>query len=101
MERGSDTGRVEVTWESPEDPDCDLIFECEVSIRDFSREKDVVFLTNPNPIWEVDDATGNVLEYPVVLNPRTARERSHQPHWAHSREALMEKLAMLVAASSG
>ena len=75
---------MHVTWESPEDPDVDLVFECEVSIRDFNREKDVVFLTNPTPVWEVDDASGDVLEYPLVLNPRTARERDHQPHWAHS-----------------
>ena len=60
----------------------------------------MVFLTNPTPVWEVDDASGDVLEYPLVLNPRTTRERDHQPHWAHSREALMEKLAALVAATT-
>ncbi len=34
------------------------------------------------------------------LNPRTARQRKNQPHWAHSREALIEKLAALVSGTS-
>ena len=56
----------------------------------------MVFLVNPHPVWELDEMTGDVVEYPLMLNPRTARQRENQPHWAHSREALMEKLAALV-----
>jgi hypothetical protein len=96
----ADTDSLHVTWESPEDPDAELVFKCEVSIRDFNGEKDVVFLVNPHPTWEVDEATGDALEYTLMLNPRTARQRENQPQWAHSREALIEKLAALVVGAS-
>ena len=46
------------------------------------------------------DDRGLINEYPLMLNPRTARQRENQPHWAHSREALMEKLAALVVESA-
>ena len=37
----------------------------------------------------------------TMLNPRTARQRVNQPHWAHTREALIEKLEALVVGASG
>jgi hypothetical protein len=47
-----------------------------------------------------DSFAGDALEYTLMLNPRTARQRENQPQWAHSREALIEKLAALVVGAS-
>ena len=87
-----------ITYEEAADPDPDLIFQCEVSLRDDGTEKDVVCLVNPQPQWEVDEL-GVVKEYTLLLNPRTQRQREAQPHFAHSREALDEKLAAVAAES--
>jgi hypothetical protein len=36
-----------VTYEEPGDPDEEEIHSCEVSLRDFNGQKDLVYLTNP------------------------------------------------------
>ena len=36
-----------VTYEEPGDPDEEEIHSCEVSVRDFNGQKDLVYLTNP------------------------------------------------------
>eukprot|EP01044_Picomonas_judraskeda_P001529 COSAG03_NODE_92_length_13295_cov_193.147014_12_plen_691_part_00 len=95
----ADGDTLHVTWLEPAeaaDPDPDLIYICEVSIRNFGREKDVVFLVNPQPTWELDEDTGKAFEYTVNLNPSTAAQRAEQPHYSHTRAALEEKLAALV-----
>jgi len=85
-----------VTYDEVEDVDPERIFRCEVSIRDV-RQKDVIFIINPEPEWERDDA-GELEEFIVNLNARTPQQREGQPSaWAHSRTALEEKCAALAA----
>ena len=59
----------------------------------------MVCLINPQPQWEVNEVTGQMEEYTLLLNPRTQKARDLQPHWAHSREALDAKLANLATES--
>jgi hypothetical protein len=85
-----------VTYDEVEDVDPERIFRCEVSIRDV-RQKDVIFIINPEPEWERDDA-GELEEFIVNLNARTPQQREGQPSaWAHPRTALEEKCAALAA----
>ena len=85
-----------VTYEEVADPDPNQIFRCEVSIRDIDGEKDAVCLINPEPEWERGD-DGELREYYIVLNARTQAQHKSNPHWAHTRPALHEKLAALAA----
>ena len=43
-----------VTYEEPGDPDEEEIHSCEVSVRDFNGQKDLVYLTNPVRLFIVD-----------------------------------------------
>ena len=45
----------------------------------------------------LDDDSGEAMEYVLQLNARTAAQRQGNPVYAHSREALVEKLAALAA----
>ena len=93
----ADMDELHVTYEEVIDPDPAYIYTCEVSIRDLGRQKDIVYLTKPQPEWETDDDSGEAMEYVLQLNARTATQRQANPVYAHSREALVEKLAALAA----
>ena len=86
-----------VTYEEPGDPDEEEIHSCEVSVRDFNGQKDLVYLTNPDPVWELDDDQ-KPEEYVLNLNARTAAQKESNPTWAHTRGALDMQLIALAAA---
>jgi hypothetical protein len=92
----ADGDTLHVTYEEAADPDPAYIYTCEVSIRDLGAQKDVVYLAKPQPAWETS-SDGQPLEYVLQLNARTTAQRNINPVYAHSREALEEKLATLVA----
>ena len=85
----------------------DEVYMCEVSIRDVAssrashRASDVVYLTKPIPVWELDPESPDGLspmEYVLNLNAHTLLQRTSAPSaWAHTRDALQEQVAGMCA----